>query len=133
MTGRRNDFPITENFRGVELECHGENCCGGAVIVRDALAKALQALRYVLGKPFSPTCGYRCPKHNAEVGGSATSDHLTGHAVDIPVPEGWEAEAFARQCLKAGFLRAGYYNKRGFVHATIARREGLPRIWIGEK
>ena len=120
---------MTQNFSRSEFLCP---CCGADHINLDLVTK-LQQVRTMIARPVVITSGVRCAKHNAEVGGSPTSDHLTGHAVDIPVPEGWEAEAFARQCLKAGFLRAGYYNKRGFVHATIARREGLPRIWIGEK
>ncbi len=31
---------------------------------------------------FSPTCAYRCPKLNAVVGGSKSSMHMTGEAMD---------------------------------------------------
>lgn len=31
---------------------------------------------------FSPTCAYRCPRLNAEVGGAKNSMHLTGEAFD---------------------------------------------------
>lgn len=35
--------------------------------------------------PFYVTSGYRTPEHNAEVGGSATSDHPNGLAADFKV------------------------------------------------
>lgn len=132
MNDRRNDFEIAPNFRAYELECHGEDCCGHAVVVVPKLARALQALRWRLGVALSPSCGYRCPKHNKEVGGSQTSDHLTGEAVDIPTPRGIEPKELAALCLRCGFSRAGYYPTRNFVHASVRKRPDLPRLWNGE-
>ena len=46
----------------------------------------LQPLREKLGKPIVINSGYRSPAVNAAVGGSATSAHRFGHAVDLVVP-----------------------------------------------
>ena len=43
----------------------------------------LDPLREAYGKPIHVTSGYRCQKLNALVGGSPTSDHMTGCAADI--------------------------------------------------
>lgn len=43
----------------------------------------LDPLRESYGKPIHVTSGYRCPRLNAIVGGSPTSDHMTGCAADI--------------------------------------------------
>lgn len=40
-------------------------------------------LRREWGKPLYVTSGYRCPKHNKEVGGSDMSAHVFGLALDI--------------------------------------------------
>lgn len=43
----------------------------------------LEPLREYLGKPIIITSGYRCEKLNRKVGGSSSSQHLYGQAVDI--------------------------------------------------
>ena len=43
----------------------------------------LDPLREMYGKPITVTSGYRSPKVNSAVGGSATSEHKKGMAADI--------------------------------------------------
>ena len=43
----------------------------------------LEDLRYSYGTPIIITSGYRSPKVNEAAGGVATSNHLTGCAVDL--------------------------------------------------
>ena len=51
------------------------------------LAQSLQALRVLFGNnAIVVTSGYRSPKVNKRVGGSANSDHLKGLAADFIVP-----------------------------------------------
>lgn len=50
-----------------------------------ALALALESIRSVLGKPIKISSAYRCPKLNEAVGGSKTSAHVFGLAVDFTV------------------------------------------------
>lgn len=45
----------------------------------------LQPIRERLKKPVIITSGYRCPKVNEKVGGSDTSQHMKGQAVDFVV------------------------------------------------
>lgn len=50
----------------------------------EALVKyILDPLRKEYGKPIIVTSGYRCPRLNKLVGGSATSQHVFGQAADI--------------------------------------------------
>ena len=51
-----------------------ENLKFGAVNIAEAIRKEWGT--------FSPTCAYRCPKLNTAVGGSKTSMHVTGEAMD---------------------------------------------------
>lgn len=43
----------------------------------------LDPLRQAWGKPITVNSGYRCPALNKAVGGSATSQHMSGQAADI--------------------------------------------------
>jgi len=47
----------------------------------------LDPLREHLGKPVRVTSGYRSPAVNTRIGGSKTSAHMTGEAVDIKVDD----------------------------------------------
>ena len=49
------------------------------------LMERLDKLRSMYGKPIYVSCGYRCPSHNAEVGGVSDSQHIYGNACDIYV------------------------------------------------
>lgn len=46
----------------------------------------LQPLRDHLGVPITITSGYRAPALNRAVGGSSTSQHMTGEAADLRLP-----------------------------------------------
>lgn len=49
-------------------------------------AKRLDAVRELLGNPVLVNSWYRCPELNKAVGGSATSDHLSGRSIDFISP-----------------------------------------------
>lgn len=56
----------------------------------------LDPLREKYGRPIHVSSGYRCPRLNRAVGGSATSQHVKGEAADIYVTRPKEmAELFA--------------------------------------
>jgi zinc D-Ala-D-Ala carboxypeptidase len=59
----------------------------------------LDPLRRGLGRPVTPTSGWRRPSGNAAVGGSQTSQHLTGEAADVVV-EGMNARELARAVMQ---------------------------------
>lgn len=49
--------------------------------------EVLEPLREQIRAPVQISSGYRCPELNRMVGGSANSQHMTGEAADIPVPD----------------------------------------------
>jgi len=51
--------------------------------VQALVNNVLDPLREAYGKPIIVTSGYRCEALNKAVGGSKTSDHMKGRAVDI--------------------------------------------------
>jgi hypothetical protein len=52
-----------------------------------ATAAHMERVRELLGgKPITVSSAYRNPQVNAAVGGSATSDHMSGYSVDFSCP-----------------------------------------------
>ena len=72
---------LSEHFTIGEFECP---CCGAAE-VDPALIALLEKIRAHFGWKVIVTSGYRCKKHNREVGGAADSFHCRGMAADINV------------------------------------------------
>jgi len=78
------ELHISPNFQLAELAC---KCCR-TLLVSDLLGElidCLQRFRDAVGKPVRITSAYRCPKHNAEVGGKLNSWHMQAGAADIQV------------------------------------------------
>jgi uncharacterized protein YcbK (DUF882 family) len=89
----------TEHFKDKEFACH--HC--GAVKIDPQLPIMLEKLRAALGNAkITITSGYRCPKHNKDVGGARRSQHTLGKAADIKV-EGHTPEEVGRMARKLGF------------------------------
>ena len=53
--------------------------------LRSLISEILDPIRIAWGSPITVTSGYRSPKLNKAVGGSASSQHLLGQAADIDV------------------------------------------------
>lgn len=55
--------------------------------IKEMCFQVLQPLRDKVGKPIHINSGYRCKALNELIGGSATSQHRLGQAVDIVVED----------------------------------------------
>ena len=77
---------LSAHFSVPEFRCHGANCCD-SILIDDALVAFLQQIRAHFGKPVTINSGYRCPSHNAAIGGAANSYHCRGMAADISVAD----------------------------------------------
>ena len=72
-------------FKEKEFAC---KCCGqlpplARENVKALVSEVLDPVREQLGKPIVVNSGYRCEKHNKDVGGVRNSQHLRGEAADI--------------------------------------------------
>lgn len=80
-------------FSEYELMCHGReqgDCdCGvdSSENVSPRLLELLDQLRENIGGPLELSCAYRCPEHNAYVGGVPNSQHVFGTAADVQTPD----------------------------------------------
>ena len=87
-------------FSRDEFACH---CCGELPEngINPRLQSLLDSMRERVGGPLVISCAYRCPSHNAEVGGVPDSQHVLGNAADVQLPAGWSVEALhalAEEC-----------------------------------
>ena len=57
--------------------------------MKELAAKVFEPLRGHFGKPIVVLSMFRSPAVNRAVGGSATSQHMTGEAIDIAATEGF--------------------------------------------
>lgn len=114
-------------FSHKELACRH---CGEIHMDAEFMTKVVQ-LRRVMKFPFPITSGFRCHKHNASVGGSPTSGHVLGRAVDIQV-YGQRAFELIHTApdfgiTGIGIKQHGPYSGR-FIHLDDLE-EGRPTIW----
>jgi hypothetical protein len=80
---RGEDVKLSANFHLKEYECKCGKC--SETLVDLDHIKKLQKLREDLNSSIKITSAYRCPDHNAAVGGSSRSQHKEGTATDIQV------------------------------------------------
>jgi len=128
---------LSSNFSRSEFAC---KCgCGFGLEVGDVnmdLLRVLEILRLTINRPLivTPNGGCRCRKHNAAVGGAASSQHMLGTAADVACPKGvqypvfkkYAQDALERVCKKGGGF--GTYPINGFIHMDV-RRHGA--TWSG--
>lgn len=94
--------------------------------------KVLEPLRVAMGKPMRVNSAYRGPKANAAVGGSKTSQHMTGEAADIEF-DGFDNKKLAQKIIDMKlpfdqiileFYKDGDPNS-GWVH--VSHKKGGPQ------
>ena len=87
-------------------------CCG--VSRMDAcFMRKLRKAREIAATSFIITSGYRCEKHNKEVG-SASNNHTSGHAADIDCRYTPKRMKMLSGLILAGFRRIGI--RKDFIH-----------------
>ena len=102
---------LSEHFDSSEFACR---CgCGGmdnGAGVNPHLVQVLERMRVILGVPLELSCGYRCPTHNAEVGGVWNSQHVYGTAADVQKPYGVSLQRLYDAAEAAGADGIGMYD-----------------------
>jgi len=118
---------LAANFTAREFICP---CCGEEG-VRDALVFLLQMAHDALpeDRVMVITSAYRCKKHNSDpkVGGSSTSSHLKGLAVDIKCETSNFRYLLIKALLEVGFKRIGI--GKNFIHVDHDGNKDQNVIW----
>lgn len=103
------------NFKREDVQC---KCCGTLVENEGALGRLDKVLDLLPGIRIN--CGYRCPPHNAKVGGAPLSQHKLGTAFDLSTRGQHKSEDVMAAAKAAGFTGFGIY--KTFVHVDMAKR-----------
>ena len=117
-------------FKLQEFACP---CCG-QVHINSGLVVLLDGARGMAGHPFKINSGWRCQKHNAEVGGVTTSRHLIGCAADVACPDKMIFARFAdvmREFFGLPNYECKLYSDRNFVHVAVPRENRYMDEWDG--
>ena len=90
-------------FKMEEFECR----CSGKVRftenIEALVENVLDPAREKLGMAIAVNSGFRCPRHNAAVGGVPLSQHMVGEAADIsPLKSGSKLEQLAAIIVEQG-------------------------------
>ena len=108
-------------------------CCGkGSNIIQPELLKRLETLEMEMGH-VTISSGYRCEKHNKEVGGEPNSAHTRGYAIDIDCgSDGHYVRKVLVRCLPI-FQRVGVSSKTGsesrFIHCDCDNSLPQGVVW----
>lgn len=111
-------------FKRTEFNCP---CCNQNAMNSDFMSRLDEARGYA-GIPFIISSGYRCHRHNKKVGGSSTSSHLKGCAVDIKCVDSRSRYLILEALLDAGFSRIGI--GKDFIHVDNDLSKSNNVLWI---
>lgn len=112
------------HFHIDEFRC---NCCDREEMRESTLAM-LDEAREIAGVPFIITSGYRCKEHNQREGGSPTSSHMHGWAVDIKAGHSSARSQIVKGLIKAGFNRIGISEQ--FIHVDNDPQKPSNVMWL---
>lgn len=101
-------------------------CCGKCDMQEDFL-EAIDLARDSSGVPFTITSGYRCEKHNKEVGGIEGSAHTKGYASDISITSS-ETRCKALRAILLHFSRVGI--SKSFIHVDMDPEKPSNVLWL---
>lgn len=110
---------LEANFAETELHST-RSACTRFHISKD-LTSRLQHLRNTVGA-IGLSNGYRCPSHNADVGGSGTSYHISGQAADITYCGGYSFSSCAYYARNVGL---DALNEGDHLHVSVPQGGGV--------
>lgn len=117
-----------EYFALSEFACNCGACDGGGEHMRDEALRMFDSARAEAGTAFVVNSGYRCPAHNAEVGGVEGSAHTNGWAADIEAEDSRTRFRVVRGLINAGFNRIGI--GQTFVHGDADPAKPAEVAWL---
>ena len=110
-------------FKESEFNCH---CCGQNKMDNEFLNR-IDSARDLAGVPFKINSGYRCKKHNKEIGSNQTSSHVKGLAADIGINTSSQRFAILTALIEVGFKRIGI--ARTFIHVDLDKNKTQKVLW----
>lgn len=120
---------MAKYFSNREFDC---KCSCGLNNIDPHLVRMLDLVREHAGPPpgmpLVINSGCRCAQHNASVGGSPTSSHLSGHAVDVRALSDATRFRIITSALLHGFTRIGI--AKTFIHLDNDPSKPPSVFWV---
>jgi len=113
------------DFSDWEFDC---KCGCGLNNMNAIFLWKLQQIRTEAMFPFEIVSGSRCPEHNKDEGGKATSDHLTGQAADIKIKTSQQRFRIIEKAIQCGIKRIGI--GKTFIHLGDNPNNPQLVIWV---
>lgn len=124
------DFDLINYFSSSEFD--SPDAPDSGLNMKKVFVEKLDSLRHHYGRPLKINSGYRTLDHNARVGGSFDSAHLTGWAADIHCSDTLELKTLYALAKDLGFKRVGQYRtKKGnyFLHVDLHPLKSYQGSW----
>lgn len=133
MMNNPNYFELTELLKSETAVAHGiENLPTWEIVERlkNFASSVLDIIRERWGQALIVSSGYRVPELNVIVGGSATSDHMDGLAVDLRLPS-WSKRKLSelfnliQAMVEEGIIdidQVIYYRKKKIIHIGVGEK-----------
>ena len=107
-----------------KCKCNYTEC--RATIICSLLSDAWWILRRELNVPLIVNSGYRCQRHNMDIGGSELSRHTCGQAIDIDYTgkllRTFTPDEVLKTANASGFKWMKYYKEKMFFHLDVRRQ-----------
>ena len=116
--------PTYFSWTETECKCNDFNC---KLNIVEKLMMMLDKARGLADIPFVINSGARDMAHNRTIGGSATSSHILGKAVDIECRSSSDRMTMLSALLETGFNRIGVANN--FIHVDIDEEKPQNLMW----
>ena len=115
---------LTKNFNVEEYAC---KCGCGRADIKAELARKVQEVRDILGRSIRINSGFRCSRHNGNIGASETSSHIDGWAADLQT-KGSAARYEMLAAVLPIFDRVGI--AKNFIHVDVDANKTAGVVWI---
>lgn len=119
---------MPKNFKPEEFNCNCGKCDKGFKHIQAIVVSMLDTAREMSGVSFIFSSAMRCDEHNGNEGGSDTSSHLDGWAVDIKVKNSTQRFKILKALIAVGFTRIGISN--GFIHVDYDPGKPSSVAWL---
>ena len=118
---------LTANF---DLEEYACKCGCGRADIKTELVNKVQEVRDILGRSIRINSGFRCERHNGNIGASETSSHIGGWAADLQT-KGSAARYELLTVIMQVFDRVGI--AKNFNHVDVDANKTAGVVWTYDK
>jgi uncharacterized protein YcbK (DUF882 family) len=118
ILNKESQADICYKLNNKEFACKCSYASCKVTLYSSDFIRAYGLSRAEWGKPFLITSGFRCQRHNEDIGGANGSKHALGMAIDISIVDLNEVErARLAKVLRAHFDFVKIYPT--FIHAQV--------------